>query len=1207
MDGTADERAADSHLPGSHILLEGLLDKEIALAITEDRRIKGRIKLRATSKLVTMLVLFVLASIGGFTGEASAQFTCSCENTLFTDCDGTPATQPLNVNGGDLAGRVDNLGAVIPDGFVDQFDVVQLIYLYYTNSYKFCADLDRSGTLNLGPVIIGGVEYCGDLVLMRKIFGPCQASCRNPQGNNPCNVTSPEPGCTDPNCCALVCAIDDVCCEPNGWDQTCVNTAQLYCNSFTGGGGGNCLIPSTNPGCLSAACAIEVCATNPLCCTIAWDQSCVDIAGLLCLDTLCLEDNLNNPANCSLLPCGDTGLGSCSIPHAGVGCSDPACCALVCQADPTCCFNSWDTACARAATETCASATAYCGNISLNDNCFTPGVSLNVLQPASGCQDFDCCSLVCQFDPFCCLVTWDQTCADNAIGSCARYPNCGASGTIDCLQLPDSENPADNQKGCSSINCCNTVCSLDPTCCTDEWDQDCSILATQVCTSCGSRYAGSCFDPENNTPSCNNKPCCDAICLTIDPFCCDEDLGSWDQQCVAQAQLYCPQPSAICGDSTTRNCFLTSTSGGCNDTDCCNEICDNIDRYCCEISWDAICATTALSVPQCLNGNDYQQLGPCLEPHGGKGCNVPACAAAVCALPGQFAYECCEVQWDQNCADLAALLCYDLLVCPTDAPCDETHSGIGCEDPFCCSYVCTVDPTCCTVGWDQECVNQAQNCSVNNSDFTLPAGFDDPRCPCAGSCFEARLPNANKPGCDNETCCSVVCSIDPSCCAGEVEATGEPGNWDAGCVSLAEQYCCGGERCGDYCAGDCLTPSDTPYCDDPACCTAVCTLDPFCCESRWDSNCASLAAERCTSGCGVPTSGSCFISKVGRGCDDPDCCAQVCDADPYCCLTNWDTSCANLAASIPSVCSAPSCGDFDSGACCEINGNPACNDSTCCQAVCNEDPFCCDGSWDELCVFLARTNSACSGISGCATGASNVCGDPCTGSCCTANGSPGCDSEDCCDLICTTLDSFCCDNEWDVYCAEQARITCNYNGEANGNPNPDFDACPAPKCGTLGSGSCCIPNGTPLCDDKDCCEAVGSIDPYCTTVSWDENCVTIAVTNGACDCEGGVACGDPAAGDCCTAGNTPFCNNNACCTTVCNIDPTCCTIFWSEDCVIWAEFYCTDLCAGGGAPAPVFEPPLPSSAFPSTKIKATKPKAKPIKSLQPLGGKPSKK
>ena len=31
------------------------------------------------------------------------------------------------------------------------------------------------------------------------------------------------------------------------------------------------------------------------------------------------------------------------------------------------------------------------------------------------------------------------------------------------------------------------------------------------------------------------------------------------------------------------------------------------------------------------------------------------------------------------------------------------------------------------------------------------------------------------------------------------------------------------------------------------------------------------------------------------GCDDPDCCAEVCELDPSCCLDEWDELCAELA------------------------------------------------------------------------------------------------------------------------------------------------------------------------------------------------------------------------------------------------------------------------------------------------------------------------
>ncbi|MEE9130404.1 MAG: hypothetical protein V3T84_10320, partial [Phycisphaerales bacterium] len=45
-----------------------------------------------------------------------------------------------------------------------------------------------------------------------------------------------------------------------------------------------------------------------------------------------------------------------------------------------------------------------------------------------GCEDPCCCTLVCESNPFCCIIEWDQPCADIAIGlGCASAPLCQAA------------------------------------------------------------------------------------------------------------------------------------------------------------------------------------------------------------------------------------------------------------------------------------------------------------------------------------------------------------------------------------------------------------------------------------------------------------------------------------------------------------------------------------------------------------------------------------------------------------------------------------------------------------------------------------------------------------------------------------------------------------------------------------------------------------
>ncbi|MCZ6651961.1 MAG: hypothetical protein O7D91_02915, partial [Planctomycetota bacterium] len=112
----------------------------------------------------------------------------------------------------------------------------------------------------------------------------------------------------------------------------------------------------------------------------------------------------------------------------------------------------------------------------------------------------------------------------------------------------------------------------------------------------------------------------------------------------------------------------------------------------------------------------------------------------------------------------------------------------------------------------------------------------------------------------------------------------------------------------------------------------------------------------------------------------------------------------------------PACGP-GAGDCCSSNGTPGCEDVDCCNDICVADPFCCDGFWDVFCAAAAEGNPLCN---------EGSCGDPAcgpgAGDCCSSNGTPGCDDEDCCNCICA-CDPFCCGNEplgfWDSLCAGQ--------------------------------------------------------------------------------------------------------------------------------------------------------------------------------------------
>jgi hypothetical protein len=57
--------------------------------------------------------------------------------------------------------------------------------------------------------------------------------------------------------------------------------------------------------------------------------------------------------------------------------------------------------------------------------------------------------------------------------------------------------------------------------------------------------------------------------------------------------------------------------------------------------------------------------------------------------------------------------------------------------------------------------------------------------------------------------------------------------------------CTATSTCGDERAGSCFSPHDTPFCNAGDCCSAVCSIDPYCCAVMWDSTCVSGAMSVC--------------------------------------------------------------------------------------------------------------------------------------------------------------------------------------------------------------------------------------------------------------------------------------------------------------------------------------------------------------------------
>jgi len=97
-----------------------------------------------------------------------------------------------------------------------------------------------------------------------------------------------------------------------------------------------------------------------------------------------------------------------------------------------------------------------------------------------------CVTDICQFDPYCCQTEWDDFCVEKVLSECGDW-TCAAA----CSHNPcETGEPLD-----STCNTCSAqVCFVDPTCCTDAWDQACVVLVDEVCHQQCEPGANACAD-----------------------------------------------------------------------------------------------------------------------------------------------------------------------------------------------------------------------------------------------------------------------------------------------------------------------------------------------------------------------------------------------------------------------------------------------------------------------------------------------------------------------------------------------------------------------------------------------------------------------------------------------------------------------------------------------------------------------------------------
>jgi hypothetical protein len=172
----------------------------------------------------------------------------------------------------------------------------------------------------------------------------------------------------------------------------------------------------------------------------------------------------------------------------------------------------------------------------------------------------------------------------------------GGSGTGSCGHDVCDEGGALNSS-CSP--CAAEVCANDSYCCNMAWDAAC---VTEVATYCPGGCGGS-------TTTCSHGPCTAGTALNAqcsscvgavcgdDPYCCNTQSGSWDSQCVSEAQA-----ESACSNECSGGCAHSECAQGGPLTSACSScaaaICGG-DPFCCNTEWDQACVNAAQQSSAC--------------------------------------------------------------------------------------------------------------------------------------------------------------------------------------------------------------------------------------------------------------------------------------------------------------------------------------------------------------------------------------------------------------------------------------------------------------------------------------------------------------------------------------------------------------------------------------------------------------------------------
>lgn len=457
------------------------------------------------------------------------------------------------------------------------------------------------------------------------------------------------------------------------------------------------------------------------------------------------------------------------------------------------------------------------------------------------------------------------------------------AGDVDCQGVPAA--PACDQERGRCVRCTSDVH------CTSPFAPACDSSAQQ-CVSCV--VDAHCKDPTK--PRCDSgKNACVACLSGADckapgsPFCntnnksCSACLE--DKDCPDPLKPACNLPTGSCAKQGNC-CEATSQIAGCVDDTIEACVCAK-DSFCCETSWDNLCAGEVESFGCGLCGPACAKAEDCVDPA------RPVCVPSV--------GKCAGCAGDANCKDPATPVCkpgaFRCVECTDDGDCGGEPGKPRCSVGSGACVACVQDADC---------------------------GGDTPFCSAAGGCVACRddddCGGSGLPACDPSTRTCVPCLSDFYCTDPAKPACDATKN-----VCVKQGDCCE------------VTP-DIPGCSSPPIESCVCVNAPQCCTEQWSAECAALVEQLGCSVCGP-------ACKADGDCKDPARPACVPGVEKCAaCSDDSDCKAPNKPSCNPGVFQCVR-------ACCAVTAAPGCAvDDTIEACVCAKDSFCCETSWDSLCA-----------------------------------------------------------------------------------------------------------------------------------------------------------------------------------------------------------------------------------------------------------------